>query len=404
MSGFKKAVTEQAALKLGLYGPAGSGKSFTAQLVAEGLALASGKRVAVIDTERGHDFYCQAVPSRQVHPEAFDFDALHTRAITEALDEVRKLDPKAYSVVVIDSITHLWDACKNSYQGKKTKTGSIPYYAWDRIKKPYRDLMAFLLSSPFHVIICGRQGNEWEDDAESGEKKIVGVKMRAEGETQYEPHVLIRMEQFKPGAKQAVPIAHVEKDRTGVLSGRSIEMPSFGNIARPLMSLLGGHQAALPDEDAASLQDAEALARQEKDRARESAALVAEFSQRFRDASGESIDAVDAVAKGITKEVKLRLLPEDLQTVRNLYKAIKDSAKANGHHQNGEAPEPRISDEDTHNLGTFILKHQVPLEDFYQEFGVQAVGALPVTKYGTATRWVQQHSRLPQEEAAPSSP
>ena len=40
MAGFRKAKAEQAALKIGLYGPPGSGKTFTSLLIAEGLAKA----------------------------------------------------------------------------------------------------------------------------------------------------------------------------------------------------------------------------------------------------------------------------------------------------------------------------------------------------------------------------
>ncbi len=79
MAGFRKAKAEQAALKMGIYGPPGSGKTFTSLLIAEGLGVTSGKRVAYVDTERGTDFYCKDVPSRAVHPQAFDFDALYTR-------------------------------------------------------------------------------------------------------------------------------------------------------------------------------------------------------------------------------------------------------------------------------------------------------------------------------------
>ena len=38
MAGFRKAKAEQAALKIGFYGAQGSGKTFTALLIAEGLA------------------------------------------------------------------------------------------------------------------------------------------------------------------------------------------------------------------------------------------------------------------------------------------------------------------------------------------------------------------------------
>jgi len=39
---------EQAALKMGLYGLAGSGKTFTALLIAEGLAKLNGERIFIV--------------------------------------------------------------------------------------------------------------------------------------------------------------------------------------------------------------------------------------------------------------------------------------------------------------------------------------------------------------------
>jgi hypothetical protein len=99
----------KAALKVGLYGPAGSGKTFTSLLIAEGLARHAGKRVAFVDSEPGTSFYGQAVPARAAHPDAFDFDVLHTKSITEVLAALRGLDPARHGVIVIDSMTHLWD-------------------------------------------------------------------------------------------------------------------------------------------------------------------------------------------------------------------------------------------------------------------------------------------------------
>ena len=112
MAGFRKAKAEQAALKMGIYGPPGSGKTFTSLLLGEGLAMASKKRIAYVDTEHGTDFYCQKVPSRSVHPEAFDFDAIYTRALTEVASSVRALNADEYGVIIIDSVTHLWEAAR----------------------------------------------------------------------------------------------------------------------------------------------------------------------------------------------------------------------------------------------------------------------------------------------------
>jgi hypothetical protein len=53
MTTFQKPQSLKAALKMALYGPAGSGKTFTALLLAEGLARHTGKRVAYCDTEYG---------------------------------------------------------------------------------------------------------------------------------------------------------------------------------------------------------------------------------------------------------------------------------------------------------------------------------------------------------------
>src|SRR5260370_9114720 len=146
MTGFQKPQPLKAALKMALYGPAGSGKTFTSLLLAEGLARHAGKRVAFCDTEHGTAFYSQHVPERAAHPDDFDFEVLHPRSITEALAAVQGLDQERFGVLVVDSITHLWDACRNAYNGKLTRAGTIPLHAWGAIKKPYKDLMNLLLS------------------------------------------------------------------------------------------------------------------------------------------------------------------------------------------------------------------------------------------------------------------
>ncbi len=211
MTTFTKPQSLKAALKMALYGPAGSGKTFTSLLIAEGLAAHGGKRVAVIDTEQGTAFYGQEVPEREAHPQAFDFDVLHTRSITEVLAALKALDPQRHGAVVIDSISHLWDACKAAYAGRVNRNGSIPFQAWTAIKRPYKELMHWLLTSPVHVLICGRQGVDYAEDDATGELKNAGYKMRAEGETAYEPDVLLRLEAHKAGRKQrAAPTAFVE--------------------------------------------------------------------------------------------------------------------------------------------------------------------------------------------------
>jgi hypothetical protein len=318
MAGFKKAKAEQAALKLGMYGPQGSGKTFTALLLAEGLANLTGKRIAYVDTERGTDFYVKDVPERQLHPKAFDMDAMYTKQITEVLEAVQGLKSEEHCVVIIDSITHIWNACMNAYSGALTKAETIPFQAWGKIKKPYKELMNLLLSSPLHAIICGRQGNEFDTDTETGELKRIGVKMKAEGETPYEPHILIRMESIKnPATNKATITAFVEKDRTGVLALQTIAWPNFDNIVKPILPLLSGTQAVIESDEETSAKDAERLADQDRNKTIVSGNTAKNFKAKI--ALCNDGNELAAIGKEMTTEIKKQMTPEDVADVRKAF-------------------------------------------------------------------------------------
>lgn len=260
---FQKAKPAQAFFKAGFYGIQGSGKTLTALIIAEYLAMREAKRVAYVDTERGTDFYATAIAERKVHPEEFDFDAIYTRSIVEVCDEVAAIDPRRYGVVVVDSITHLWEAAKAAYTGKILSNGAYPVQAWGAIKKPYKKLMSLLLDGQYHVIICGRQGVVMEEDDE-GQSKVVGAKMKAEGETPYEPNFLF---QFKPewqDDKTQRISAFVEKDRSGILQGKTLYEPTPSDIEPIIKYLSAGQQAKFGSLEDAAEKDAAGLEAQEQ--------------------------------------------------------------------------------------------------------------------------------------------
>ena len=169
----------------------------------------------------------------------------------------------------------------------------------ETIKKPYKELIHWLLASPVHVLICGRQGNDFAEDERSGELKNVGFKMRAQRRDSLRTDVLIRMESHKASRKEtAVPLAHVEKDRSGILAGQSIPWPAFDNIAKPLWDC-SGRRSPVPTDDEVGQQDAECLARQEMECQERSAELAAEYTRTLRPSrchrcAGEAGQAIDA--------------------------------------------------------------------------------------------------------------
>jgi hypothetical protein len=325
MAGFRKAKAEQAALKVGIYGPAGSGKTITALMMAEGIAALTGKRVAMVDTERGSDFYVKDVPERKAHPTAFDIDALYSRSLTEVLTAVKGLSPDEYACVVIDSITHLWESARLAYEGKQTRAGTIPMHAWSQIKRPYKDLMAYLLSSPLHVFILGRMGKDMAEDEETGEMKVVGDKMKAEGETQYEPHILLKMIPIKNKKGDTTYTAYAEKDRTGVLSGRTINLwpgtptSTFDHLVKPILPLLGDTQAVMQTDDEVGMKDAEALEAAERSKIRASEGLLTTLSARIDLAT--TLADLKAIGAEITPALKKQMMPGDVTALRNHYQA-----------------------------------------------------------------------------------
>lgn len=318
-SKFTKAKSEQAFFKAGLYGKAGTGKTLTSLLWAEGLAEREKKRVAYIDTERGTEFYAMDIPERLVHPKAFDFDRLITRSIMETIEALESIDPKEHGVIVIDSITHLWEAARAAYTGKLTSQGGIPINAWGSVKRPYKKLMSIFLDGNFHGIICGREGIVMEED-EDGETKVTGTKMKTEGETPHEPHILGRMRPERDSVGGYIVKVFFEKDRSGILSGRTFDWPSYSTIAPVVSYLSGDHQGKLgtPEENAET--DAAAIEKEKEKLASEQQTLFVQI----RTAIQSSADMKQLMSAWSLTKGKKTLLGEklwsDLDTVKETRK------------------------------------------------------------------------------------
>lgn len=263
----EKAKPKQGYIKAGNYGESGSGKTLTFLLLAEFLAARDPqkRRVAYVDTELGTDFYAQDIPERAVHPKAFDFDRCVTRSLLDVRDFIK--DPeteKKYCVIVLDSMTHLWQSAQEAWTGNKTSIGTYPVQAWGPIKRPYKQMLDAGLNGQFHFLICGRLKIEFEEDAGSGKLMATGTTMKAEGETPYEPNLLVHMyqERVKKDAVGLTPFhikAYIEKDRTGLLTGRTFTDPKPEDFA-PLLKYLIGDQGKIETTDEASEKDATALA------------------------------------------------------------------------------------------------------------------------------------------------
>jgi len=252
MSLLKKAQLEMAFLKMGIYGEAGSGKTFTSSRVALGLHsyIKSKKAIAFADTETGSDFVLPMFEKAKV-----DLEVAKTRAFVDLLGIIDEAE-KTCSVLIIDSITHFWNDLVDSYLKKNNLTRiSLPH--WQVLKKTWRELTSRYIKSKIHIILAGRSADKWEEvEEEDGAKELrkVGTKMRAETEISYEPSLLVEMElvQLSPRAGGAVVHrAYVQKDRFDAINGAHFDDPGI-EVFLPhiqLLNLGGEHKAIEPDRD-----------------------------------------------------------------------------------------------------------------------------------------------------------
>jgi hypothetical protein len=228
----KPATVEQAAAKIGIFGPQGSGKTTTAALIALGLSITYHNRapVAFMDTENGSDYLVPLFEQEGVPLLNFK-----SRAFTDMRAGIAEARATGCCVYLIDSYTHPWKELQDSLK-KKLRVNELQFRHMDELKSLWQAWTDEMLNSPLHVILSGRLGYVWdkEQNEETGKRDNLvklGTKMKSENEAGYEPSLLIEMEglqdaearQKKTRAKRGTITHHayVLKDRWRTLNGKT---------------------------------------------------------------------------------------------------------------------------------------------------------------------------------------
>lgn len=166
MSGFKKATKAQAKLRLGLIGPAGSGKTMTALRVAHGL----GGRIAVIDTERG-----SASLYAGERGLAFDVLELETYEARHFIEAIADAEAAGYEVLIIDSLSHAW-AGKGGileFVDKAAKrSGGGSFSGWRDATPLHNQLVDAILGAKMHIICTLRSKVEHVIEQVNGKTQV----------------------------------------------------------------------------------------------------------------------------------------------------------------------------------------------------------------------------------------
>jgi len=267
MKFLKKAENNMAFAKVGIYGEAGSGKTRTAAEIAIGLikSTSNKKPVGMFDTEPASAFIAPLFKEAGIEFLVYD----ESRALVDLMGFMDEAE-KECSVVIIDSVTHVWKDVQESYLAKlnegRARNHQKPIYQlefhhWRPIKAEWGKFTDRYLSSRVHCIVCGRAGSIYEyQDGANGKKELIttGTKMATEKEMGYEPSLLIEMVKHRDGGR-IVNRAVIEKDRADKLNGHFIDFPNYKKLCPhfDFLNIGGEHFSSMSQRNSSDLFDEE---------------------------------------------------------------------------------------------------------------------------------------------------
>ena len=206
MSAFRKAERRKARLRLGLVGPSGAGKTYSALLVAMGL----GGRIALIDTENG---------SGELYANLTEYDVCTLEppyTPQKYIAAIQEAEREGYDVLIIDSLSHAWAGAGGILdQVDQRKGRGNDFAAWRDMTPLHNKLVDSMLQSRCHVIATMRTKVAYDmEKDERGKIKPVKIGMapvQREG-MDYEFTVVLELDQQRH-------MAQASKDRTSIFDG-----------------------------------------------------------------------------------------------------------------------------------------------------------------------------------------
>lgn len=242
-------------LKIAAQGAAGSGKTRTLTEIAIGLykRIGSTKPITFFDSETASKFIIPILAKHGIRAVVKYSRSLEDLEATMQLVQSGGQNGEPFSdILIVDSITHVYDNYLDQYKQKK-KRDFFEFQDWGVLKPEWKKRFSEpLVAAKCHILFTGREGYTYEDVetnriGEDGKKKKQkvqsGYKMKAEGETAYEPDILFRMEADEEliGDKpKVVRVCTVIKDRADIIDGKQCIDPTYSFFEPVVEFVLAG--------------------------------------------------------------------------------------------------------------------------------------------------------------------
>lgn len=167
-------INDPLTLSIGLSGGSGTGKTYSALLIARGIAEVKtgrpGAPIGVVDTENRRALHYKSAFPEMVH---FDMKAVDDEGTMigfgperwiEVIDAAEKA---GLAVLVIDSFSHAWEGVGGVLDlhattldkltgGNDSRRNSLSQLAWAQVKPRYRRLIDRIVRAKCDIVICTR--------------------------------------------------------------------------------------------------------------------------------------------------------------------------------------------------------------------------------------------------------
>ncbi|WP_052069772.1 AAA family ATPase [Streptacidiphilus albus] len=191
---FSPATREQARARIGLQGPAGSGKTKSSLRIAEGLA--QGGLIGVIDTERGSALTYAPVPGKpELGGHVFGHMPMDNHDPRNLIEAVHVAEQASLAVLIVDSWSHFWNGKGGllaivDEAGRKPGAGGS-FGGWRDGNPIEQAMLDALLNFSGHVIVTMRTKGDYAIEGKKVTK--LGVKAVQREGAEYELGLILDM-------------------------------------------------------------------------------------------------------------------------------------------------------------------------------------------------------------------
>lgn len=210
MSLFQPATRTAVKLKLGIAGPSGAGKTYSALRLAMGLT--NNGKVALIDTENA---------SASLYADKFGFCTANMTApfiVPKFIKAIDEAVAAGFDCLIIDSISTEWQELLQEKERLDTNPKANQYTNWGPITKKHEDFKRAFVQAPIHIIACMRSKQDYILQERNGKQVPVKVGMapvQRDG-FEYECSVVFDI--------QMDHCAQATKDRSGLFDGEYFQI------------------------------------------------------------------------------------------------------------------------------------------------------------------------------------